>query len=99
MKALVPIVSYVLTDIKNLHSRAHHDRAFRPTIKFDYDPSYIDVACRTMVSSSGYAAQFTAPYTHNQLANMQRQWATLADSATAMLQHVICPTKYWGLGL
>jgi hypothetical protein len=49
-----------------------------------------------MVSSLGYTFQFTAPYTHNQLGNMERQWATLADSATAIPQHANCPTKYWG---
>jgi hypothetical protein len=70
-----------------------------PTIKLDCDPNYLDVACRTMVSSLGYTAQFTAPYTHSQLAKMERQWATLADSATAMLQHTNCPTNYWGLAL
>jgi hypothetical protein len=52
-----------------------------------------------MVSSLGYTSQFTAPYTHNQLAKMGRQWATLADSATAMLQHANCSTKYWGLAM
>jgi hypothetical protein len=30
---------------------------------------------------------------------MERHWATLADSATAMLQHANCPTKYWGLAM
>jgi hypothetical protein len=52
-----------------------------------------------MVSSLGFTAQFKAPYTHNQLAKMERQWATLVDSATAMMQHAICPSKYWDLAL
>jgi hypothetical protein len=30
---------------------------------------------------------------------MERQWATLADSATAMLHHANCPAKYWGLAM
>jgi hypothetical protein len=30
---------------------------------------------------------------------MERQWATLADSATAMLQHAHCPAKYWELAM
>jgi hypothetical protein len=79
-----------------LHSRLHHACAFTPTIKLDCEPNYLDVACRSMVSSLGYTADFTAPYTHNQLAKMERQWATLAESATAMLQHANCPAKYWG---
>jgi hypothetical protein len=65
----------------------HLARAFMPLIKFDCDPNYLDIACCTMVSSLGYTAQFAAPHTHNQLVKMERQWATLADSATAMLQH------------
>ena len=65
-----------------------------PTIKFDCDPNYLDVACRTMVSSLGYTSQFSHPFTHNQLDKMERQWATLADSATAMLHHAKFPTKY-----
>jgi hypothetical protein len=52
-----------------------------------------------MVSSLGFSAQFTAPYTHNQLAKMERQWASLADSATVMMQHANCPSKYWGLAM
>jgi hypothetical protein len=39
------------------------------------------------------------PCTQNQLAKMERQWAILADSATTMLQHANCPTKYWGLAM
>jgi hypothetical protein len=69
-KAIIPTLSSVLTDIKSLHSRMHRARAFMPTIKFDSDPNYLDVAYRTMVSSLGYTAQFTAPYTHNRLAKM-----------------------------
>jgi hypothetical protein len=93
-KAIVFTLSSVLTKIRNLHSRLLPACAYRPTIKFDCDPNYLDVACRTMVSSLGYTAQFTAPYTHNQPVKMERQWATLADSATAMLQHAHCPAKY-----
>jgi hypothetical protein len=77
----VSTLSSLLTYVRNLHSRLHHNRAFRPTIKFDCDPNYLDVACRTMITSLGYTAEFTAPYTHNQLAKMGRQWATLTDSA------------------
>jgi hypothetical protein len=76
-----------------------HAHAFRPTIKFDCDPNYLDVVCRTMVSSLSYTSQFSYPFTHNQLDKMERQWATLADSATTMLQHANCPTKYWGLAM
>jgi hypothetical protein len=93
-KAVISIISSVLTDIANLHSLMHPTRAFRPTIKFGCDPNYLDVACRSIVSSLGYTPEFTAPYTHNQLANTERQWATLADSAAAMLQHANFPTKY-----
>jgi hypothetical protein len=71
-KAVVSTLSSVLTNIRNLHSRILSARAFMPTIKFDCDPDYLDVACRTMVSSLGYTARFTAPYTHNQLAKMER---------------------------
>jgi hypothetical protein len=73
-KAVVPTLSFVLTtDIINLQAHLHLDSTFMPTIKFDYDPNYLDVTCRSMVSSVGYAtAQFTAPYTHNQLAKMER---------------------------
>jgi hypothetical protein len=84
-KAVISTLSSVLTEIRNLHSRLLPARAFRPTINFDCDPNYLNVACRTMVSSLGYTPQFTAPYTHNQLAKMERKWATLADSVTAML--------------
>jgi hypothetical protein len=52
-----------------------------------------------MVSSFGFTAMFTAPYTHNQLTKMERQWATLADSAAAMMQHANFPSKYWGLAM
>jgi hypothetical protein len=98
-KAIVSTMSSVLTNIRNLHSRLLPARAFRPTIKFDCDANYLDVACRAMVSSLDYTSQFTAPYTHNQLAKMERHWATIADSATAMLQYANYPTKYWGLAM
>jgi hypothetical protein len=52
-----------------------------------------------MVASLKYTAHFTTPYTHNLLAKMERKWATLADSVTAMLHHANCPTKYWGLAM
>jgi hypothetical protein len=98
-KAVVSTLSSVLTNIRILHSHLLLARTFRPIIKFDCDPSYLDVACRTMVSSLGYTAQLKAPYTHNHLAKMERLWPTLADSATAMLPHANCPTKYWGLAM
>jgi hypothetical protein len=72
-KADVPTLSSVLKDIKNLHSRLHPARLFTPTTKFVCDPNYFDVAYRNKVSSLRYAAHFTAPYTHNQLAKMERQ--------------------------
>jgi hypothetical protein len=93
-KAVVSTLSSILTDMRDLHSRLYLACALRPTINFDCDRNHLDVACRTMVSSLGYTAQFTAPYAHNQLAKMERKWATLADSATAMLQHASCSTKY-----
>jgi hypothetical protein len=98
-KAVVSTLSSLLNDVRNLHSRLYPHRAFRPTIKFYCDPNYLDVACRTMVSSLGFSAEFTAPYTHNQLAKTERQWASLADSTTAMMQHANCPSKYWGLAM
>jgi hypothetical protein len=49
-----------------------------------------------MVAWLGFTAQFTATFTHNQLAKMERQWAILADSTTAMMQHANCPSKFWG---
>jgi hypothetical protein len=78
-------------DIKILHSSLHGSRAFRPTIKFNCDPNYLDVECPTMVASLGYTAKLTAPYTHNQLAKMECSWATLADSTIAMMQNANCP--------
>jgi hypothetical protein len=64
-----------------------------PTIKFDCASNYLDVACRTVVSALGYTALFTASYTHNQLAKMERELATLAHYVTTMLQHAKCSTK------
>jgi hypothetical protein len=96
-KAFVSTLSSIFTDIRNLHSRLDHART--PTRKFDCGRNYVYVACRNMVSSLEYRSRFTAPYTHNQLAKMERQRATLADSTTAMLQHANYPTKYWGLAM
>jgi hypothetical protein len=63
-KVYVSILCSVFTD-RNSHTRPHPARTFRPTIKLDCDPNYLDVARRTMVSSLGYTAHFTAPYTHS----------------------------------
>jgi hypothetical protein len=48
-KAVVSTLSSVLKYIRNLHSRMLPARVFRPTIKFNCDMNYLDVACRTMV--------------------------------------------------
>jgi hypothetical protein len=99
-KAIVPTLPFVVTDIGNFRSRVHTDRAFMPTLKLDCDLNYLDVACCIiMVYSLGYTAQFTVPCTHNQLAKIEPQWAALADSATAMLQHAYRPIKYWLLAM
>jgi hypothetical protein len=63
-------------------------------------PNYVDVACRTMVFSLGYTAKLTAPYTHNQLTTMERQWASQVDSSTTMMQHATCPSRrHWSLAV
>jgi hypothetical protein len=51
---------------------------------------------RFLVSLSIYTAQFTAPYTHSELANMERQWATLANWATTMMQAYSLPLQLLG---
>jgi hypothetical protein len=51
-------------DVKNLHSRLHLDRSFWPTIKFDCNANYLDVACRTMVAALGYTAHLMAQCAH-----------------------------------
>jgi hypothetical protein len=55
-KKVAPTLSFFLTDIKSVHAHMHLDRAFMPITKFDYDPIYLDVACRTMFLSLGYTA-------------------------------------------
>jgi hypothetical protein len=84
-KGVLPSLSYAVTEIGNLHSRMHTSHVLRSTIKFDCGPNHLDVAYRTMASSLGYTAKFTAPYTRNRLAKIEYLWPTLADLATAML--------------
>jgi hypothetical protein len=97
-KTVVSFLSSILTDIRTLHSRLNGNAPFHPTIEFVFDPNYLDADYRAMVSL-GHTAKFTAPYTLIQLAKMERQWATLLESATAMMQHDNCPSNYWGLAM
>jgi hypothetical protein len=97
-KAIVPNPFLVLsTDIRNFHAHLYPDCAFTPTFKLNCDLNYLDVACRSMVYSLGYIAQSTIPYTHNQFAKMEREGATLADSATTILQHANGTIRTWAL--
>jgi len=68
-------------------------------VRVDNDSVLLSSEFRAICEEHGIAIQRTAPYSHWQLARIERQWGTLASSAQAMLHGARLGKQYWGLAM
>ena len=65
-------------------------------LRIDNDSVLLGNNFRTVCLKWGITVQRTAPYSHWQLARIERQWRTLGEMAKCMVSYAQLPVPFWG---
>jgi hypothetical protein len=65
-------------------------------VRIDDDSVFLRVNFTQLCQDEKIIVERTVPYTHWQLARIERQWRTLAEGAKTLLGAADLPDKFWG---